>query len=253
MTVTRILRRRLRSVVDHWLRPFDLKMVNRARSPRGCFDALARIRRAGLRLELIIDVGASDGKWTAQCMKVCPDARYRLIEARAVHGPALAALKARCPNVAYDICTVGAGAKSVALYEHGNQTSVLSSEYCVSSDTTVSTVEMRTIDFLLSSQEIRGPALLKLDVQGYELEVLRGCERLLADSQLQLLLTEVSLRRIYESSPLAHEVIQFAARHGFRIFDICSYCPRPHDRELAQCDLLFARHDSKLFAHEGWQ
>jgi len=248
----RVVRRHLRTVVDHWLKPFDLKLVNRHRMPRGCFETLSRTKQAGLTVDHVIDIGAAEGKWALQCMKVFPAAQYWLIEARPAHEPALTTLKAHHRNLDFDICTLGGENKQVPLYEHGNQTSALPSEYAQSSEATVMTVNQRTVDSLIKPEFRDGPLLLKLDVQGYELEVLRGGEALLADPNLQLLLTEVSFRRIYDDSPLAHEVIRFAAQHGFRIFDICSYCPRPHDLALAQCDLLFAREESGLFEHEGW-
>lgn len=247
------IRRRLRTLVDHWLKPLQLKLVNRYRTPRGCFDALSRIQQAGLRIEHVIDVGAADGKWARQCMQVFPQAHYWLIEARPCHTAALRSLQTRHPNLEFHIGAVGAESKPVSLYEHGNQTSVLPSEYATTAAATTTAVELQTIDSLLDAERISGPTLVKLDVQGYELEVLRGCNRLLDNGSVQLLLAEVSLRRIYDSSPLAPEVIQFAAERGFRMFDICSYCPRPHDLELAQCDILFAREDCGLFEYEGWK
>jgi FkbM family methyltransferase len=247
------LRRRLRTLVDHLLTPLQLKLVNRHRTPRGCFDALRRIKDAGQRIEHVIDVGAADGQWALQCLQVFPRAQYWLIEARPCHTAALRSLQSRHPNLQFHIGTVGAESKPASLYEHGNQTSVLPSEYAASSASTTTTVELQTIDSLPGADRIFGPTMIKLDVQGYELEVLRGCEHLLREGNVPLLLTEVSLRRIYDSAPLAHEVIHFAANRGFRMFDICSYCPRPHDLELAQCDILFAREDCGLFEYEGWE
>jgi FkbM family methyltransferase len=248
-----MIRRRLRTVVDPLLKRFDLKLTNRFRTPRGFLDGFARVKNAGLDVQHVIDVGASDGQWARQCLNVFPDAKYFLVEARPTHETALHALKQQHANIDYAICTLGAETKSAPLYEHGNQTSVLASEYAASPQATITKVQLQTLDSLMPPDNLRGPTIIKLDVQGYELEVLRGCERLLASPHVQLLLTEVSMRRIYDSSPLAHDVIGFAAGHGFRIFDICSYCPRPHDLALAQCDVLFARETCKLFDYEGWQ
>ena len=111
-------------------------------------------------------------------------------------------------------------------------------------------VEVKPLDFFLSSGRIPQPDLIKADVQGFELEVLKGAVQCLA--RVELLLIEVSYRQVYESAPLAHDVIAWAGAHGFRIYDICTYSQRPRDRELAQSDILFAAKDSKLFAYEGW-
>ena len=53
------------------------------------------------------------------------------------------------------------------------------------------------------------------DVQGFELEVLKGAEKCLKSTQLFLL--EVSYLSIYEEIPLAHEVMSYAGSKGFRI------------------------------------
>jgi hypothetical protein len=109
---------------------------------------------------------------------------------------------------------------------------------------------VRCLDALLETDLLEPPELIKADVQGFELEVLRGAKRCLESTQLLLL--EVSYRRIYRDLPLAHEVIAFAGDAGFRIYDICTYAGRPSDGELTQSDILFARESSPLFANEAW-
>jgi hypothetical protein len=66
-------------------------------------------------------------------------------------------------------------------------------------------------------------------------------------------LLEVSFQQIYRSAPLVDAVVSWMANAGFRVFDICSYVQRPYDGLLAQADLFFARLDSPLFAHQGWE
>ena len=56
--------------------------------------------------------------------------------------------------------------------------------------------------------------ILKLDVQGAELKVLRGAERLLQAHPIVLL--EVSYRPFYEDQPLSKEVDDFMQSRGYR-------------------------------------
>lgn len=76
-------------------------------------------------------------------------------------------------------------------------------------------VEVRTLDDLFRDQDLARPLLLKLDVQGFELEALRGAERLLA--RVDAVLTECSFLPFYEGQPLFEDVLQFLAGLGFRL------------------------------------
>ncbi len=67
-------------------------------------------------------------------------------------------------------------------------------------------------DFIKES-EIQSPALLKIDVQGYELESLKGCEDLL--NKFQYVYVECSFVELYEGQSFAQDVIIFLDQHGF--------------------------------------
>jgi hypothetical protein len=106
------------------------------------------------------------------------------------------------------------------------------------------------LDSFLGTDRLQPPQLIKADVQGFELEVLRGARRCLESAELLLL--EVSYQAIYDGAPLAHDVIAAVGELGFRIYDVCSYVQRRRDQALAQSDLLFARQDSRLFSDRTW-
>ena len=75
------------------------------------------------------------------------------------------------------------------------------------------TVTVVSLDTLFSTKDIVGSALLKIDVQGYELEVLRGCATLL--DNFTHIYVECSFVELYEGQALAHEVIEYLQGHGF--------------------------------------
>jgi FkbM family methyltransferase len=57
---------------------------------------------------------------------------------------------------------------------------------------------------------------LKIDTQGYELEVLRGADKLL--EQVQAVQVELSLCPLYEGQPLYREVLDYLEAKGFEIW-----------------------------------
>jgi hypothetical protein len=85
---------------------------------------------------------------------------------------------------------------------------------------------------------------LKLDVQGYELEVLRGGAGVL--STAEALLLEVAVLPVNEGAPTFAEVIRFLEDRGFIVYDICTLFRRPLDAALVQLDVIFLRATSPL-------
>jgi len=95
----------------------------------------------------------------------------------------------------------------------------------------------RLADFV-SAKEIAGPALLKMDVQGFELEALRGCEDLL--ECFACVYAECSFVELYSGQALAHDVIEWLARHGFILTGVYNlYCDKKG--KAVQGDFLFTK------------
>lgn len=67
-------------------------------------------------------------------------------------------------------------------------------------------------NFILSS-EIQFPALLKIDVQGYELKALKGCEDLLEN--FNYIYVECSFMELYEGQSYAQDVIIYLEQQDF--------------------------------------
>jgi hypothetical protein len=110
---------------------------------------------------------------------------------------------------------------------------------------------MRTLDQIV--QEQFGdcpPDFLKLDVQGYELEVLKGAEKSLP--RMQVILTEISLLDIHQKVPLLAEVITWLNDRDWVAYDICGLTRRPLDQALWQADFIFVPHNSPLRADKRW-
>jgi len=104
----------------------------------------------------------------------------------------------------------------------------------------IATVNVRVapLDTFLAEDDIRGPALLKLDVQGFELSALRGCEPLLPS--FDAVYCECSFVELYSGQKMAADVIDWLSAKGFRIKGI--YNPS-YDNvgKSVQADFLFRR------------
>jgi FkbM family methyltransferase len=100
------------------------------------------------------------------------------------------------------------------------------------------TVHVAPLSEFVSEDEIRGSALLKLDVQGFEMEALLGCESLL--SKFDWIYCECSFVELYTGQKLAADVIEWLAVKGFKIKGM--YNPSyDRDGQAVQADFLFRR------------
>ncbi len=112
------------------------------------------------------------------------------------------------------------------------------------------TVPVVTIDELLERGELVLPELVKVDVQGYELEALRGAARLFGTTEV--FIVEVSFFAFGPGWPLFHEVIAFMAERGYVVYDVADLTPRLLDGALGQADVCFAREHGTLRRSSAW-
>ncbi len=103
-------------------------------------------------------------------------------------------------------------------------------------DTTV--VDVASLDCFLSVDEINSPALLKLDVQGFELDALRGCERLL--SSFDLIYCECSFVELYLGQKMASDIIEWLYNRGFILKGVYNTSYDNQGNSI-QADFMFSR------------
>jgi FkbM family methyltransferase len=90
----------------------------------------------------------------------------------------------------------------------------------------------------------KGTLLIKVDTQGYEMEVLRGATGLWPRTvALQL---ELSLVRLYEQAPSLLDMLAFTAETGFELFGIVPGFRDVNTGRMLQVDGFFVRTDSAL-------
>lgn len=99
-------------------------------------------------------------------------------------------------------------------------------------------ITVATLGEKLGASDLPGPALLKLDVQGFELDALRGCESLL--DRFDWVYAECSFRELYEGQASADEVLAWLRERGFTLRGL--YNATYDSRGCAvQADFLFGR------------
>jgi FkbM family methyltransferase len=211
-------------------------------------NALERLARCGFNPARIFDVGAFRGDFARLCLQIWPDAQIFCFEPLPSRVKQLTDLASRFPAVQVIAGLVGAAANDrVAIHEMETASSVLEEHF--EQGAAISFHPMRTIDQFVQAQSAP-PDLLKLDVQGYELEVLKGAEQNL--SNMQVILAELNFLDIHKGVPLIAEVITWLDQRDWVAYDVCGLTRRPLDQALWQADFLFVPRRSPLRANKRW-
>ena len=81
-------------------------------------------------------------------------------------------------------------------------------------------VETQTLDTFCNTEGIADIDILKLDIEGAELKVLKGALGKLSDKRIRLIFTEVMFVAHYEGGCLFHEVSDFLSRYDYTLFNL---------------------------------
>jgi FkbM family methyltransferase len=208
--------------------------------------SLRNLKSLGFSPKIIIDVGAHQGMWTKLAMKIFPDAYIFMVEAQSDKEEYLKDIQKNAPqSIGYTISLLGAQSnEAVSFYVTQGSSGASVLEEQSNSPRQVVTLSMTYLDRVVADHHLEEVSFLKLDVQGYELEVLKGAMQTLKN--IEVIVMEVSLLQYNKNAPLFDEVVVFMKTQGFVMYDICGLMRRPQDNALFQMDALFVREDSNL-------
>lgn len=197
----------------------------------------------------VIDIGANRGQFALVAAHRFPRAALWCFEPLPSARAKLEAVLASRPHVKVlgTALAATAGEHDMHVSAHDDSSSLHAigdrqvEEFPGTEEVSVVRVKTARLDELLTPADIAAPALLKLDVQGSELEVLRGAGELLErDDVFHTILVECSFVELYVGQSLATEVITLLASQGWHLRGAYNVTYGAHGGCL-QADLLFTR------------
>ncbi len=137
---------------------------------------------------VVFDVGANVGDWSAEVLKVNNRAQIHAFEPQ----PALiSAIRANCPQIHINNVAVGEAPGALDLYDYANHAgsqhaSLVRGVIDQIHGGTIRTtkVPLVTIDDYCRDNKIEFIKFLKIDVEGFELPVLRGAKRIISERRI---------------------------------------------------------------------
>lgn len=230
----------MRTLIKRLLKKFTLLLggfyLSRIRSDME--DVLAHMKQQGFKPSSIIDVGVANG--TSDLYEAFPEAQFVLVEPLSEYAPYMKSLQQNY-KVHYEVAAAAATAGTVTLNVHP--------DLCGSSmlkeveDSDVNGVERVvpsvTLDSLIERYSLQGPMLIKIDVQGGELDVLRGATK--AMQMAEAVNLEVSLFGFFEGGPQFFDIVTFMKQNNFVVYEVYDGRNRLLDGALAQVDIMFVK------------
>ena len=220
-------------------------------SPRCSLSgALRQARERGFVPATVIDVGAAFGWFAAECHGVFPEAEYVLVEPLEEYRPHLDAFVGAHPSKALLVQAAAAerpGEMTIHVHPDLMGSSLYLEEEVANVNGVPRTVKTVALDDIVDERGLKPPFLLKVDVQGAELDVLAGFEKHLQETEFVLL--EVSFFKFFEGGPQLHDVVEFMRSKGFVAYDVYDLQYRPLDNALSQVDMVFVKESGRFRQH----
>lgn len=202
---------------------------------------LVQAKQIGFVPESVVDVGAAYGAFTRECKEVFPKTAYVLVEPLKEYEEFLKSAVKSLQRGEYVLAAAGRQLGQITINVHPDL--VGSSLYLEAEGSIVNgfqrEVPVITLDSLVEEGRIQTPVLLKIDVQGAELDVLSGGEMMLSSTEYAFI--EISLFEFFKGGPQLYDIIKFMKARGFVTYDITGLQYRPLDNALSQIDIAFVK------------
>ena len=212
-------------------------------------DVLKHLITKNFYPKSVIDVGVAYG--TNDLYIHFPQARHLLIEPLEEYKPVLQKIADEF-DAEYILAAAGRNSGKIILNVHPD----LSGSSCLKEaegdhvDGDEREVPMITVADAVTSKGMQGPFLLKIDVQGAELDIMEGAKPIIDD--LEVVILEASLFRLFINGPQFFDILKYMNDIDYSVYDIFGGHFRPLDNSLGQVDLVFVKENGRFRHDHSW-
>lgn len=236
MGLKKVTRRAIERIVGHY--GYQLRIAGSP--PCGYTNFLRRVTKSGIRPRTVFDIGVGNG--TPWLYDAFPQAHFVLIEPQREFRPALESI---CQRIDAEYHLVGAGRSEQYLNIYRLTNSPTGSSFLPPNQSNQerwgASEESEPLHVvpLDTFRALTPPFFVKIDTEGYELEVLHGATAILEQTNVVLLEVAVTERQVGE--PDLVDVGAFMKGSGFRLVDIPVIAQHSTNGQLLYVDVAFAK------------
>jgi FkbM family methyltransferase len=203
-------------------------------------NSLINLKKTGFNPAIVFDVGAQVG--TPELYTAFPDAHHVFIEPVVECVPTLNAIAAQLKSALVINCAVSDtnGTTSLSVTSSKQYSSIDASS--MNGNQEIREINVRTVDSIYKDINISGPILLKIDVDGIEIKVLKGSLEVLKNDCVVVIEASIA-----DENPRFNNVVETLSNCGYQVFDIVDPLHRMSDWHLWQVDLVFVKKGSDLW------
>ena len=184
----------------------------------------------------VLDIGANVGQFYSEIKPIFPNAYYYLVDGSKSCEVVLETL-----NVDYSICLLSDSEKEVDFYIRKNEPRCTdnsiyreNTSFYDDDQIIIEKRQTKTLSNLLNNQVFD---LIKIDVQGSEIDIINGGLDIIKEAKG--ILMEVSLMEYNQNSPTKDFVYKYMDNLGFKPVELIGNINHPLTYELIQQDILF--------------
>lgn len=194
----------------------------------------------------IIDAGANKGQFSLAARAAQPNARIIAFEPLEKQAAVYERIFAKDTHTQLIHTALGAqqGTADIHIAKRADSSSLLpigtmqTEVFPGTEEIACVRITVDRLDHALDVATLPHPVLLKIDVQGFELELLKGADKIL--EHIDGIYVELSFLPFYDSQPLADEVIEWLARRRFYLAGVY-HLAYSKQGQAVQADMYFRR------------
>lgn len=205
---------------------------------------LLQLIKKEITYPIIFDIGAYVGTWTQLAISILPNAKLYLFEPIGINFQKLKENLGKLNNC--ELFNLGIGTNeyktNINVANRSDASSILNLE-----DYTTKTynilnqrkeeIAIYSLDYVIAVNKLPKPNIIKIDIQGFELEAFKGALETL--KTVQYIICEVSFIPFYKDQPLFSDIITFLNEHNFEVSAFSTSTEL--GKQLEQTDVLFKK------------